>query len=70
MLDQRNQKIADITSHELECIMCLLEGQNTTQIASKLNISSEEAENYLENISRKIGCNDKYEIINNLKQFL
>lgn len=52
-----------LTKRETECLLLLLEGKINKEIANLLKIGVRTVESYIDNIKKKLGCNNKSGII-------
>jgi len=57
-----NGKIITLSKKETACARLILNGKSTKQVASLLEIKEKTAENYLDNIKKKLNCNYKTEL--------
>ena len=70
MLDQNTKNIATINGEELECVMCLLAGQNPKQIGRRLNLSIQVVNMHLQSVMKKMDCSNELELMNLLRKLI
>ena len=57
--DVDNDKLASLTSRELEVLIKVANGMFNKEIATSLNISERTVKNHISNIFKKIGVSDR-----------
>lgn len=62
-------KHSELSERERECVLHLIKGKTTAQIAEILNLSSRTVESYIENVKNKLGCTTKSMLIDKVLNF-
>lgn len=60
---------AKLTERERECILHILKGKTSAQIAEMLSLSRRTVEGYINNVKSKLGCNTKSMLIDKILEF-